>query len=111
MESLEKLKETSLFLRRSLSASLSQDVYVSYGALLKNSGKKTSPERIQRGAERVFYLNTIAEDKLPKGIAVGHFLSGELSFFKDAAISKVVRSYVLFFRYSTFTNSGFFMKG
>lgn len=90
MDTLEKLKDVNLFLRRSISSSPSQDVYTSYGALLKSSGKKTSPERIQKNSERLFYLNTIVEDKLPKGVAPGHFLSGELSFFKDSSISKVV---------------------
>lgn len=90
IELLEKLKETNLLVRRAISGTLSQDVYTSYGGLLKGTGKKTNSERIQRDAERVFYLNMIPEDKLPKGLSAGHFLSGELTFFKDTAISKVV---------------------
>lgn len=89
MDTLEKLKDTIILLRRSIS-SLSQDVYTSYSNVLKNSGKKTSPERIQKEAERVFYLASIAEDKLPKNVSHGHYLSGELTFFKDSAVSKVV---------------------
>lgn len=95
IETLEKLKDTTLLVRRSMS-SLSQDVYASYSSLLKSTGKKTSPERIQKEAERVFYLAQIAEDKLPKGIASGSFLSGELTLFKDATISKVDKHRIIY---------------
>lgn len=90
METLEKLKDTTLLVRRTLSSSPSQDVYISYSNFLKSSGKKTNSERIQKEAERVFYLNPIADDKLPKNSSPGHFLSGDLTFFKDSTINKVV---------------------
>jgi hypothetical protein len=90
LETLEKLKETSLYIRRPISGSLSPDIYLSYGGLLKGTGKKSSPERIQRDSELFYYLQPIAEDKLPKNLLSGHFLSGDLTFFKDSAISKVV---------------------
>lgn len=39
IESLEKLKETSLYIRHTISA-ISQDAYTSYPGLLKGTGKK-----------------------------------------------------------------------
>lgn len=95
IDTLEKLKDTTLLVRRGISA-LNQDVYGSYSSLLKGTGKKTSAERIQKESERVFYLAPIAEDKLPKGVQSGSFLSGDLTLFKDATISKVDKHRVFY---------------
>jgi len=66
-ELLEKLKDVSLNVRHSISGQLSQDIYTSYHGLLKGVGKKNGAERIQKNSESTYYLNTIGEDKLPKG--------------------------------------------
>lgn len=90
LEQLEKLKDLSLHVRHSLSSQTGQDVFSSYAALLKSaSSKKTISERIQKNSEATFYLSSISEEKLPKGITNGHFLLGELSLFKDSDVSKV----------------------
>ena len=90
IEQLEKLKDLSLHVRHSLSSQTGQDVFLNYAALLKSaSSKKTISERIQKNSEATFYLGSISEDKLPKGVANGHFLLGELSLFKDSEVSKV----------------------
>ncbi|CAF0707859.1 unnamed protein product [Brachionus calyciflorus] len=85
---LEKLKETSLYLRHSIS-SISQDVYTSQLGVVKGTGKKSGSEKIQKNTENSFYLQPISDDKLPKGATNGHFLLGELSLFKDSAANKV----------------------
>lgn len=87
---LEKLKDISIYVRHTISGAIYQDLFSNYNALLKTSGKKTISETIQRNNEATFFLNVIPEDKLPKGIANGHFLSGELSLYKDSQINKVV---------------------
>lgn len=87
---LEKLKDLSIHVRHTITGQLNQDLYASYNALVKGSGKKTVSETIPKNGEAVFFMSSIAEDKLPKGVANGHFLSGEVTLFKDAQISKVV---------------------
>jgi hypothetical protein len=90
IEMLEKLKDVSIHVRHSIAGSLSQDLFSNYVTVLKGTGKKTFTDYIQKNNETSFYLNVIPEDKLPKGIANGHYLSGELTLFKDSQISKVV---------------------
>jgi tripeptidyl-peptidase-2 len=90
MEMVEKLKDITLNLRHNLPSSLSQDIYTSYAGLLKGTGKKNGAERIPKGTDTSFFLYPIADDKLPKNIANGYYLVGEMSFFKDSAVSKVV---------------------
>jgi hypothetical protein len=64
---LEKLKDITLNVRHSISGQLTQDIYTSYQGLLKGVGKKNGAERIQKDSETKYFLNTISEDKLPKG--------------------------------------------
>ena len=92
IELLEKLKDLSLYVRHTLTGTLNQDIYLNHIGLVKGSGKKSGNERILINNESVYYLNTIPDDKLPKGIANGHFLTGHISFFKDPKKSQVVRS-------------------
>ena len=87
---LEKLKDLSIHVRHAITGQINQDLFASYKALLKGTGKKTITEVIPKNGEATFYLGPISEDKLPKGVANGHFLSGELTLFKDAQASKVV---------------------
>lgn len=89
IESLEKLKDTNLHVRHAITA-INQDIYTSFIGLIKGTGKKSGSEKILKNNENSYFLGPIAEDKLPKGIANGHFLSGEISFYKDVAVSKVV---------------------
>lgn len=95
IESLEKLKETCIYLRHSITA-LSQDVYSSHVNVMRGSGKKASAEKIQKNSEKSFFLQPIPDDKLPKGATNGHFLSGEISFFKNAEASKVDNYKILY---------------
>ena len=90
IEMLEKLKDLSIYVRHTISGQINQDMFASHISLLKASGKKTFTDLVQKNNESTFFLNVIAEDKLPKGIANGHFLSGELTLFKDSQVSKVV---------------------
>lgn len=92
IETLEKQKDISLYVRHTISGSLSQDIYLTHNSVIKSSGKKSGSERLLKNNEITYYINTIPDDKLPKGAANGHFLSGDLSFFKDSNISKVVCS-------------------
>ena len=95
IETLEKLKETILYLRHSIS-SINQDVYTSQIGIMKGTGKKTGTEKILKDSEATFFLQPIQDDKLPKGATNGHFLSGELSLFKDSAIGKVDNFRILY---------------
>lgn len=95
IETLEKLKETSLYLRHSIS-SVTQDVYSSQVNVMRGSGKKASAEKIQKNTEKSYFLQPIPDDKLPKGATNGQFLSGEISFFKDSSASKVDRYKILY---------------
>lgn len=96
IELLEKLKEIVLYVRRPISGTLSPELYLSYANLMKGTGKKTGPERIQKDTEVTYFLNVLPEDKLPKGVANGHFLSGDLTLYKDAAISKVDKHQIMY---------------
>ena len=96
VDALEKQRELSLYVRHTVSGSLGQDVFLSHNAVVRGAGKKTGSERLLKDNEITYYVSTIADDKLPKGVANGHFLSGEISFFKDSKISKVVCSCVFF---------------
>jgi tripeptidyl-peptidase-2 len=88
IEQLEKLKELSLHVQNAVSG-LTQDIYTSHIGLLKGTGKKSGSKTVQKSGSTTYFLNPIPDDKLPKGAAAGHFLVGELTLFKDAAISKV----------------------
>jgi hypothetical protein len=91
IDMLEKLKELCIHVRHTLSSSgIIQDIYTSVPGMLKGTGKKLGAERVLRGNELTYYVSSIPEEKLPKGIANGHFLIGELSFYKDFQISKIV---------------------
>jgi hypothetical protein len=98
IELLEKLKDVSLHVRHTPSGSslLVQDVYTSMSTILKGGASKKPTERIQKNTERSFFLAPIADDKLPKGIANGNFLIGELTLFKDAAICQVDTHRILY---------------
>jgi len=90
VESLEKLKDITLNVRHTLSGQLGQEFFSNYGDLLKGSKRKGGSETIQKNTETTFYIGPIQEDKLPKGIANGHFLTGNLRLFADSSVQKVV---------------------
>ncbi len=90
VESLEKLRDITLNVRHTLSGQLGQEFYANYGDLLRGSKRKSGPETIQKNTETSLYIGPIQEDKLPKGIANGHFLTGNLRLFPDSSIQKVV---------------------
>lgn len=96
IELLEKIKDITLYVRHSISGSINQDIFTSYSGLLKGVGKKTGAETLNKNTETTYYINTIPDDKLPKGTANGYFLSGDISFYKDASVSKIVSFSVLF---------------
>lgn len=97
MDMVEKLKDVTLNLRHSLSSSVSQEIYTSYAGLLKGNGKKSGAERLSKNTDSSYFLNPIADDKLPKGAANGNYLVGELSLFKDSVISKVVMHFLFIY--------------
>ena len=88
-DQLEKLKETVLYVRHQITGTISQDIFSSVPNVLKGTCLKKNGERIQKNSEKSYFLGPIAEDKLPKGVANGHFLVGELSLFKDATVNLV----------------------
>ena len=90
MDALERLKDATLNVRHALASTgqLGQDIYTHYAGMLKGNGKKNGAQRMARGSLVSYYLGPIGDDKLPKGIAAGHYLAGELSLFKDSAIAK-----------------------
>ena len=89
IEPLEKLKQLPVYLRHSIS-SLSQDIYDSYADYMKGSKKSPLSHKLIKGTTYTILLDKINEDKLPKGVAPGHFLKGEISFYKESKISNVV---------------------
>ena len=97
VESLEKLKDITLNVRHTLSGQLGQEFYANYGDLLRGNKRKGGPETIQKSTETSFYIGPIQEEKLPKGIANGHFLTGNLRLFADSSIQKVVCFVLVFF--------------
>ena len=97
-ELLEKLKDTYMHVRHQITGTLSQEIHASVQSILKGtSSKKVSSEKIQKNGEKSYFLAPIAEDKLPKGAASGHFLTGELSLFKEASISQVDNHRIVYF--------------
>ena len=89
IEQIEKLKTLVLYARQNVS-NLPQDMFTSYSLLLKGSKKPNISEKILKGQTFTLFLDSIADDKLPKSIGSGHFLKGELVLYKDSQISKIV---------------------
>lgn len=83
-------------MRHTLTGSLAQDIFISHHSAVKSSGKKSGNDRILKNNDLTYYISTIPDDKLPKGIANGHFLSGELTLFKDSKINKMVSKVLKF---------------
>ena len=88
IESLEKLKDISLYIRNAISG-VSQDLYTSHLGLVKGTGKKSGSKAVQKNATATYFLHPIADDKLPKGVTNGNFLIGELGVFKESGVNKV----------------------
>ena len=88
IEMLERLKELSLHVRNSITG-VTQDIYTSHVGLLKGSGKKSGSRVVPRNSTVSYLFAPINDDKLPKGLAGGHFLIGELGLFKETAVNKV----------------------
>lgn len=74
-------------------------MFRSYASLLKGAKKSNSPERVLRGHQYTIFLDSISDEKLPKGASPGHFLKGELTLYKDPQISKIVITFVNFENY------------
>jgi len=94
IEQLEKLKALVLYTRQNVS-NTPQYMHSSYSSLLKGSKKLNISEKIFRGETFTLFLDSIADEKLPKSIASGHFLKGELVLYKDSKISKIVNNFCL----------------
>jgi hypothetical protein len=103
---LEKQKDISLYVRHTLTGSLSQEIYLSHNSVVKSSGKKSGQDRILKNTELTYYIGTIPDDKLPKGAASGHFLAGELTLFKDSKISKVDKHKIFYHINNVSANGG-----
>ncbi len=89
LEMLEKLKTLILYARQNLS-NIPQNIHTSYSALLKKAKKSNIYEKLLKGQTFTLFLDSIADEKLPKSIAPGHFLKGELLLYKDSQINKIV---------------------
>lgn len=88
-ETLERLKSLVLYARHSIS-NVPQDIYTSYAALIRGSKKSNISEKILKGQQITLFLDSIVDEKLPKGVAPGHFLKGELNLYSDSQINKIV---------------------
>ncbi|CAH1781843.1 unnamed protein product [Owenia fusiformis] len=85
---LEKLKDTVVLLHNKLGSTISVESHSSHNGAVTGT-KKTGSVTLTKGSTVPMFLAPIPEDKLPKGIAAGHFLTGTISFPKDDSAKKV----------------------
>ncbi|GLH08749.1 Tripeptidyl-peptidase 2 [Gryllus bimaculatus] len=87
-ELLDKLTDQPMLLSQKLPNSLSLDVYASQ-TQATTGGKKMVGATLPPGHILPFYIAPLANDKIGKGISVGQFLSGTITYAKDEIGKKV----------------------
>jgi len=85
---LDKMVDQPLLLNQKLPSALSLDVYGSW-AQATTSGKKLEKGSLPQGQTVPIYIAPLTDDRVSKGVPVGHFLSGTITFAKDVIGKKV----------------------
>ncbi|ESN96330.1 hypothetical protein HELRODRAFT_107485 [Helobdella robusta] len=86
---LERLKDTPINLHHKLPSNINLDVYPNLQQALIAGKKFNCSVTLHKHHSLPVYTIAIHEDKLPKGVQPGHFLTGTISFSKDENAKKV----------------------
>ncbi|KFM79321.1 Tripeptidyl-peptidase 2, partial [Stegodyphus mimosarum] len=85
---LEKLSDVPMLICVKMQSSISVDIYDKHSQALIN-GKKINYQVLSPGTTVPLFLTPVANDKLPKNVAAGHYLLGSMTFMKDDNAKKV----------------------
>ncbi|XP_023932445.1 tripeptidyl-peptidase 2 [Lingula anatina] len=79
---LERIKDLPMLIHHKLTPTITVDTYHN-AANAMIGGKKFQCFLLKKGYKYPVFIAPIPDDKLPKGVAAGHFLSGTISLAKD----------------------------